>query len=59
VVHLLQRAVARLGYEKEGPYQGEQTEHGEEDVRAVACILDERGCDQTLFMSVLTMQNDM
>lgn len=40
VVHLLERATASFGDAEVRPDEGEDAEHREEDVRAVACIFD-------------------
>jgi hypothetical protein len=51
-VHLLESTSASFGNEEVGPDEGEDTEDCEEDVCAVACVLDERGCDEALFLLV-------
>jgi hypothetical protein len=45
MIHLLQRASLRLGNEEVGPYPGQNTEDGEEDICAVVCVFDERWCN--------------
>jgi hypothetical protein len=51
-VHLLEGPSAGFRNEEVGPDEREDTEDGEEDICAVACVLDERGCDEALLLLV-------
>lgn len=48
VVHLLECTALGLGDEEEGPDKCEETEDGEEDVRAVTGVFDQRRGDEAL-----------
>ena len=48
LIHLLEGLARRFRNTEERKDEGEETEDGEEGVRARASVLDERRCDKTL-----------
>lgn len=52
MVHLLEGATASFRNAEVRPDKGEDTEHREEDVRAVACIIDQRRRNEALILLV-------